>query len=502
MHTQLTWQGGETLRKFGDKLQNFDGISQVKPPATLKAELREYQLEGLSWLQFLREYELGGILADDMGLGKTVQTLAHLLVEKDANRSDRPNLVIAPTSLMVNWKRETQRFAPSLNLLVLHGANRKNKFNRIDSSDLVLTTYPLLSRDTDILMQHEWHIVVLDEAQHIKNPKSRAAQTARQLKTRHRLCLTGTPMENHLGELWSHFHFLMPGVLGDEKRFKKLFRTPIEKHQDETRQLQLRKRLAPFMLRRDKSEVATELPPKTEILTEVELEGAQRELYETIRVSMHRKVQQAIDNKGIKRSQIIILDALLKLRQVCCHPQLLKLPSAKKVKHSAKLAQLMEMLPEMVEEGRRILLFSQFTSMLAIIEDELKSKKIGYVKLTGQTRNREKPIDEFQSGEVPVFLISLKAGGAGLNLTAADTVIHYDPWWNPAAERQATDRAHRIGQDKPVFVYKMITDGTVEEKIAEMQAKKQALADALFDGGSKGGALTGTDLQALFEPLG
>jgi superfamily II DNA or RNA helicase len=501
IHTQLTWQGGQTLRKFGDKLQNFDGIRQIKPPTTLKAELREYQSEGLNWLQFLREYELGGILADDMGLGKTIQTLAHLLVEKRAHRTDRPNLVIAPTSLMVNWKREAQRFAPSLNLLVLHGADRKKKFNQIGSSDLVLTTYPLLSRDTDILMQHEWHIVILDEAQYIKNPRSRAAQTARQLKTRHRLCLTGTPMENHLGELWSQFHFLMPGALGDEKRFKKLFRTPIEKHQDATRQQQLRKRLAPFMLRRDKSEVATELPPKTEILSEVELDGAQRELYETIRVSMHRKVQQAIDDKGIKRSQIIILDALLKLRQVCCHPQLLKLPSAKKVKHSAKLAQLMEMLPEMVEEGRRILLFSQFTSMLAIIEDELKSHKIGYVKLTGQTRNREKPIDDFQAEKVPVFLISLKAGGAGLNLTAADTVIHYDPWWNPAAERQATDRAHRIGQDKPVFVYKMITDGTVEEKIIEMQAKKQALADALFSEGSQGAGISNKDLQTLFEPL-
>ena len=501
-HTQLSWQGGDRLRKFGERLRDFDGIREVKPPTTLKTELRDYQKTGLNWLQFLREYELGGILADDMGLGKTVQTLAHLLVEKKARRADRPSLVVAPTSLMVNWKRETQRFAPSLKVLVLQGADRKQKFSQIESHDLVLTTYPLLSRDTDVLLKQEWHSVILDEAQHIKNPKSKAAQTARQLKTRHRLCLTGTPLENHLGELWSQFHFLMPGMLGDERRFRKLFRTPIEKHQDESRQHQLRKRIAPFMLRRDKSEVATELPPKTEILSEVELNGAQRDLYETIRVSMHAKVKQAIDSKGIERSQIIILDALLKLRQVCCHPQLLKLPSAKKVKHSAKLNQLMEMLPEMVEEGRRILLFSQFTSMLAIIEDELNTHKISYVKLTGQTRNREKPIDDFQSGMVPVFLISLKAGGVGLNLTAADTVIHYDPWWNPAVERQATDRAHRIGQDKPVFVYKMITAGTVEEKIAEMQAKKQALADSLFAEGSKSGGLSSKDLQGLFEPLG
>lgn len=500
--TPLTWAGGETLRKFGNRLQNFEGIREIKPPTTLKAELRDYQKEGLNWLQFLRKYELGGILADDMGLGKTVQTLAHLLVEKKEKRAGLPSLVVAPTSLMVNWKREAARFAPSLKVLVLQGADRKNKFHLIDNSDLVLTTYPLLSRDTNVLMQQNWHIVVLDEAQHIKNPKSKAAQTARQLKTRHRLCLTGTPMENHLGELWSQFHFLMPGLLSNEKRFRRIFRSPIEKNQDVDRSMQLRKRIAPFMLRRNKSEVATELPPKTEILSEVELEGAQRDLYETIRVSMHNKVQLAVQNSGIERSQIIILDALLKLRQVCCHPQLLKLPSAKKVKHSAKLSQLMEMLPEMVEEGRRILLFSQFTSMLAIIEQEITRHKIPFVKLTGQTRDRETPIDEFQSGKVPIFLISLKAGGSGLNLTAADTVIHYDPWWNPAAENQATDRAHRIGQDKPVFVYKMITAGTVEEKIVEMQARKQALADSLFSAEKQGSGLRVEDLQSLFEPLG
>ena len=391
--------------------------------------------------------------------------------------------------------------APSLKVLVLQGSERKNKFHQINDFDLVLTTYPLLSRDTDVLMEHRWHLVILDEAQHIKNPRSKAAQTARQLKTRHRLCLSGTPMENHLGELWSQFHFLMPGLLSDEKRFRRIFRNPIEKNQDAERSLKLRQRIAPFMLRRNKSEVATELPPKTEILSEVELEGAQRDLYETIRVSMHNKVKQAIHSTSIGRSQIIILDALLKLRQVCCHPQLLKLASAKKVKQSAKLNQLMEMLPEMVEEGRRILLFSQFTSMLAIIEEEITKHKIPYVKLTGQTRNREKPIDEFQSGKVPIFLISLKAGGSGLNLTAADTVIHYDPWWNPAAENQATDRAHRIGQDKPVFVYKMITAGTVEEKIVEMQERKQALADSLFAEGKQGSGLNADDLQALFEPL-
>jgi len=498
---QLEWSGGDSLRQFGAKLHGFKGIKKVDVPKGLKAELRDYQKEGLNWLQFLREYNLGGILADDMGLGKTVQALAHLLIEKDARRSDLPSLVIAPTSLMVNWAREAEKFAPELSILVLQGQDRKKKFEEILDHDVVLTTYPLLTRDSGVLLQHHWHMVILDEAQNIKNPKAKASQNIRQLICRHRLCLTGTPMENHLTELWSQFHFLMPGMLGDEKKFKYLFRTPIEKRQDRDRQKRLRERIAPFMLRREKKDVAKELPPKTEIISRVTLESGQRDLYETIRVSMNAKVREVIAQKGMGRSHIIILDALLKLRQICCHPQLLKIPSAKKIKHSAKLEQLMEMVPEMVEEGRKILLFSQFTSMLAIIEEELTKRKIEYVKLTGQTKDRAQPVDDFQAGKVPVFLISLKAGGSGLNLTAADTVIHYDPWWNPAAENQATDRAYRIGQDKPVFVYKMITEGTVEEKILEMQAKKQALADALFSSESQSTKISVDDLKALFEPI-
>lgn len=497
----LEWSGGETLRKFGAKLNNFKGIESVEIPKGLKATLRDYQKDGLNWLQFLREYNLGGILADDMGLGKTVQTLAHLLVEKKEGRTDRPSLVIAPTSLMVNWAREAEKFAPSLSILVLQGQDRQLKFEQILDHDIVLTTYPLLTRDADVLLGHQWHFVILDEAQNIKNPKAKASQNIRQLTCRHRLCLTGTPMENHLTELWSQFHFLMPGMLGDEKKFKHLFRNPIEKKQDRERQKRLRDRISPFMLRREKKDVAKELPPKTIIVSRVALESGQRDLYETIRVSMNSKIRDAIDQKGMGRSHIIILDALLKLRQICCHPQLLKMPSAQKIKNSAKLNQLMEMVPEMVDEGRKILLFSQFTSMLAIIEEELVKRNIGFVKLTGQTKDRAKPVDEFQEGKAPVFLISLKAGGSGLNLTAADTVIHYDPWWNPAAENQATDRAYRIGQDKPVFVYKMITEGTVEEKILEMQAKKQALADALFSDESQSTKISADDLKALFEPI-
>ena len=357
-------------------------------------------------------------------------------------------------------------------------------------------------RDAEPLSNHEYHVVVLDEAQAIKNPRARAGQVARTLRTRHRLCLTGTPIENHLGELWSLFHFLMPGFLWEQAAFRRLFRNPIEKGGDQSRQQWLARRVAPFLLRRTKAEVERELPPKTEIVRSIELEGAQRDLYETLRLAMHEKVRSEIARKGMERSHVIILDALLKLRQVCCDPRLVKLESARRVTQSAKLAMLMELLPEMLDEGRRVLLFSQFTSMLSLIEAELDSRSIDYVKLTGQTRDRSTRIDRFQSGAVPLFLISLKAGGTGLNLTAADTVIHYDPWWNPAVENQATDRAHRIGQDKPVFVYKLLTEGTVEQKIAALQERKKKLAEGVFVEGGKGAVkLNSKDLDFLFEPL-
>ena len=498
----LTWEGGEAVRELGERLRNFDRIERVPVPHGLDATLRDYQRDGLDWLQFLRTFDLGGVLADDMGLGKTVQALAHILVEKESGRGDRPSLVVAPTTLMVNWRREAERFAPDLTLLTLHGPKRKAHFDEIPEVDLVFTTYPLLARDRDALTAHDYHLLILDEAQAIKNPRAKAAEVVRTLTARHRLCLTGTPMENHLGELWSLFHFLMPGLLGDERRFKRLFRNPIERHDDTDRQAHLNRRVAPFLLRRTKEEVAQELPEKSKLVRRVVLEGRQRDLYETVRATMHAKVRREIDRKGVARAHIVILDALLKLRQVCCDPRLVKLPAARKVKQSAKLDLLTEMLPSLIEEGRRVLLFSQFTTMLGLIEAEVKRRKIGYVKLTGQTRDRATPVDRFQAGEVPLFLISLKAGGSGLNLTAADTVIHYDPWWNPAVERQATDRAHRIGQEKHVFVYKLLTEGTVEEKIAEMQARKQALADALFGGGrSHGPKLGAEDLKALFEPL-
>ncbi len=497
-------RGGERLRDLARRLKDFAGVAQVEPPAGLTVELRPYQRRGLDWLQFLRAYDLGGILADDMGLGKTVQTLAHLLVEKEAGRLDRPALVVAPTSLMGNWRREAARFAPALRTLVLHGLDRHAHFDSVPGQDLVLTTYPLLPRDQARLQAVSFHSLILDEAQTVKNPKSQAAGVVRALKADHRLCLTGTPMENHLGELWAQFDFLMPGFLGDATRFKRHWRTPIEQHRDTERQARLARRIAPFMLRRRKQDVAAELPPKTEIIKSVTLGEAQATLYEGIRLSMEKRVRDAIAAQGLARSQITILDALLKLRQTCCDPRLLQLPAAARVHASAKLELLMDLLPEQLEEGRKILLFSQFTSMLSLIEAELSKRGIRYAKLTGQTRKRDEAIETFRSGDADLFLISLKAGGVGLNLTEADTVILYDPWWNPAVETQAADRAHRIGQAKPVFVYKLVTEQTVEERILALQDKKRALAEGVYGegGGETDLSFRAEDLQELFAPLG
>jgi SNF2 family DNA or RNA helicase len=498
---QLRWIGGDRIREMGRKLAHFSGIQAAEVPKQFLAELRPYQLEGLSWLQFLREYEFGGILADDMGLGKTVQALSHITLEKVSGRMTQPCLVIAPTSLMFNWQMEAKRFSPELKVLLLHGSDRKEQFDSIADYDLILTTYPLIVRDKHILLEQHFYLLILDEAQFIKNAKSQAALVAIQLKATHRLCLTGTPMENHMGELWSLFHFMMPGLLGDQKSFQQRFRTPIEKHENQERRQHLNRRIAPFLLRRTKDKVVQELPEKVEMIRHVELEGGQRDLYETVRMTMQEKIQKEIAKLGLKRSHIIILDALLKLRQICCDPRLLKIKTAKqKVSKSAKLDLLMTLLPELIEEGRRVLLFSQFTEMLGLIEEAIIKAGIPYVTLTGQTKDRATPVKRFQSGEVPLFLISLKAGGTGLNLTAADAVIHYDPWWNPAVENQATDRAHRIGQEKTVFVYKLVVKGTVEEKILDMQHRKKELMDGLFsDKTTSKLALTEQDLKGLFD---
>jgi superfamily II DNA or RNA helicase len=499
---QLRLHSSNDTRARVQRLLDAPAMSAVPAPQGLRATLRSYQLEGLSWLQYLRQQGLGGVLADDMGLGKTLQTLAHLLVEKQSGRLDKPALVVMPTSLLHNWQSEAARFTPDLRVLALHGPARDTQFDAIAAHDLILTTYPLLWRDEQALQAHSYHLLILDEAQQVKNPRSRAAATLRTLQARHRLCLTGTPLENHLGELWTQFDFLLPGLLGSEKQFNQHWRHPIERGSDRRRAQLLAQRMRPFILRRRKDQVASELPPKTVITRTVAMEGGQRELYETVRAAMEKQVREAINGSGLARNHIVVLDALLKLRQVCCDPRLLPGHAPARTAGSAKLDLLREMLPSMVEEGRRILLFSQFTGMLALIAQALDALGLAYVTLTGDTQNRVTPVQRFMDGEVPVFLISLKAGGVGLNLTAADTVIHFDPWWNPAAENQATDRAHRIGQDQPVFVYKLIAAGSVEERIAELQQRKAELADAILEGaGGAGPRFDAADLEALLAPL-
>ncbi|MGJ8632616.1 MAG: SNF2-related protein [Luteolibacter sp.] len=490
-----------SLARLAKNLKNIGAMAPAPLPTGVKADLRAYQAEGFSWLQFLAENGLHGILADDMGLGKTLQTLAHLSAEME-KKPGRPSLVIAPTSVVPNWALEAEKFTPGMKILVLHGADRSGRFKEIPTANVVITSYPLLTRDMDVLGEQDWHTVVLDEAQYIKNPKAIVAKNACKLKSAHRLCLSGTPMENHLGELWSLMRFLMPGFLGDEKTFNTHLRRPIERDRSGDAQKTLNRRVSPLILRRTKDQVATELPEKTEIIHHIDLTKKQTDLYESVRAAMDKRVRDAISAKGLAKSHIIVLDALLKLRQICCHPQLLKLPAAQKITESAKLAFLTkELLPTLLEEGRRILLFSQFTSMLALIEAHLEKEKIPFLKLTGQTKDRASLVKKFQAGEVPVFLISLKAGGTGLNLTAADTVIHYDPWWNPAAENQATDRAHRIGQKKPVFVHKLACSGTIEDRILELQKHKSALVEALLSDETSKLKIDSETLSHLLSPL-
>ncbi|AOW78533.1 helicase SNF2 [Colwellia sp. PAMC 20917] len=499
--------GTSKLRSLADKLRDFQQVTTVPVPEGLNATLRTYQHQGLNWLQFLREYQLNGILADDMGLGKTIQTLAHLLIEKQQGRLTKPVLIVAPTSVIFNWANEIEKFTPQLSYRVLHGSKRQQHFDCFEGLenqvDIIITSYALITKDLALYSQQKFYYLVLDEAHYIKNTKTKLYQAFLTLKAQHKLCLTGTPMENHLGEFWAQFNFLLPGFLGGQRQFTKLFRTPIEKHGEQERKQLLNQRIKPFILRRTKDKIATELPPKTEIIQKLRIEGQQAELYESVRLAMDSRLKDIIADKGLKRSQIEVLDALLKLRQVCNHPKLLSLEGAKKVNQSAKLDYLMETLPEQIAEGRKILIFSQFTSMLALIEDELVAEGIDFVKLTGSTTNRQAVVDKFQEGEVPVFLISLRAGGVGLNLTAADTVIHFDPWWNPAVENQATDRAYRIGQDKPVFVYKYIIENSIEEKIQKIQQNKAELAKALLSEEVSDNKLSLTDdiLGSLLAPL-
>ncbi|QDL54223.1 DEAD/DEAH box helicase [Rhodoferax aquaticus] len=501
-------QGEAGLRSLAQRLRAIGVPQPVAQPQGLAVQLRPYQLQGLAWLQYLRAQHLGGILADDMGLGKTAQVLAHVLLEKQEGRLTLPALVVVPSSLVFNWRQEAQRMAPDLRVLALQGAQRDAEFDRMAQHDLVLTTYPLVWRDIDALARQCFHLLVLDEAQMVKNAAGRSARALRQLQARHMLCITGTPLENHLGELWAQFDFLMPGFLGDARSFGRIWRKPIEENGETLRAQLLAQRVRPFILRRRKAEVASELPPKTDITVRLALQGQQRELYEAVRAAADVQVRRVLQRQSFAGAQISILDALLKLRQVCCDPFLLKGRNTPVTMERAKLAWLGETLPVLVEEGRRVLVFSQFTEMLGLVADALVALNLPFVSLTGQTRlgagrlGRSAVVHQFQALQVPIMLVSLKAGGVGLNLTAADTVVHLDPWWNPAVQEQATARAHRIGQSLPVQVYHVVIDGSIEERMLELQRRKQALTEGVLGvDPAIATKFSEEDLQALLMPL-
>ncbi len=492
-------EGVEFDSKFDEmrtRLREFTGVQTSKEPGGFRGELRTYQREGLGWLNFLREFAFGGCLADDMGLGKTIQFLA-LLQDRKRQRNNKviPSLVVVPKSLIFNWKEECGRFTPELKVLEYTGMDRAELRSKFDKHDLVLTTYGTLRRDILELKEMSFDYVVLDEAQAIKNAGSQVAKASRLLNANHRLALSGTPIENHLGDLWSIFEFLNPGMLGRASVFK-LHATD---SQDTHSRQMLSQALKPFILRRTKKEVAKELPDKLEQTIHCDLGGEQRKLYDELREHYRASLLGQISREGLGKTKLHVLEALLRLRQAACHPALLD--EKRSGESSAKLDALFLHLEELLDEGHKALVFSQFTSMLSIVREHLDNRGIVYEYLDGQSRDRQKSVERFQSDDqCPLFLISLKAGGFGLNLTAADYVFLLDPWWNPAVEAQAIDRTHRIGQTKQVFAYRLICRDTVEEKIAELQNKKKDLADAILQADNNLiKSLTVQDLEMLLS---
>ena len=497
-------------RDLFKKLQNVDEIKVVKKPRNLKAQLRPYQEQGFQWLWFLHDIAAGGILADDMGLGKTVQAIALLLavkaqIEKEAKgETDGVKkfkaLIVAPTSVVTNWERELDKFAPSMTHIVWHGSDRKDRTDQLEDADVILTSYALLRRDEELLAKQSLTYAILDEAQNIKNPHSSTARAAKRLKAMRRLALTGTPIENRLSEIWSIFDFVSPGLLGPLEKFEERYGRPID-NGDPKAAARLRATIHPFILRRTKAEVAKDLPEKIETDQICELTGEGAALYAAVHKEVRAQVLGEVERQGLAKSQIQILAGLTRLRQAACDPRLLNLPRHFGDEDSGKLVALRELINTSIEGGHRVLVFSQFVSMLTIIRQAMKEDGVAYEYLDGSTKDRQARVENFQREDgPPVFLISLKAGGAGLNLTAADTVIHFDPWWNPAVEDQATDRAHRIGQTKVVTTYKLIAKGTIEEKILELGGKKRELVGAVLSedaGGAK--KLTKGDLEDLFR---
>jgi superfamily II DNA or RNA helicase len=463
---------------------------QTLPLGSLESVLRPYQKEGVYWLHFLAENRLGGILADEMGLGKTLQTLAFLRTVSGTS------LIVCPASLLFNWRREVTRFVPELKVLSLEGPDRHDRFKELPRHNIALTSYPLLRRDVDLYREFHFGAVVLDEATHIKNPDTQNAQAAMALKANHRFVLTGTPVENSVRDLWSIMNFALPGYLGDRDEFRERYELPITRGSQPERE-RLAKRLRPVMLRRLKREVARDLPAKIEQVAFCDLTTEQRELYAKLQREGRQKVETLASEKKSGAARVAMLTVLLRLRQVCSDLRLLgETPEDR----SGKLELLLELIEEAMDGGHRMLVFSQFVSMLRLIEEELKNERIDYCYLDGETRDRAAAVDRFQSSsDLPVFLISLKAGGTGLNLSAADTVLHVDPWWNPAVEDQATDRAHRIGQTKVVTSYKLITRGTVEEKILDLQKKKREIIDATVE--NEEPLMTGLSIEEIASLL-
>lgn len=495
-----SWRG-KAPADWRDKALQHTGEAKLEAPplGRLEAVLRPYQKHGVAWLEFLRANRFGGILADEMGLGKTLQTLAFLKSVVERRTEKKPSLIVCPTSLVFNWVAEAAKFTPELKVIALHGPRRLELFGEIEKADLVVTSYALIRRDGEQYRGIEFDTVVLDEAQHIKNRQTQNAQAVKAIRARNKLVLTGTPIENSVLDLWSIFDFLMPGYLGSPTDFKERYEVPIARENNPEAKARLARRIRPFLLRRLKSEVARDLPEKIEQVSFCELSAEQQEVYQQLLESSRQEISNAVGQQGLQKSRMVILTALLRLRQVCCDLRLLKLEKAREG-NSGKLELFGELLQEVIDGGHRVLVFSQFTEMLALLKDHLAGQGVEYTYLDGSTRDRAAVVNDFQTkANVPVFLISLKAGGVGLNLTAADTVIHFDPWWNPAVEAQATDRAHRIGQTRVVTSYKLITRGTVEEKILNLQNKKRELIQSTLAGEEEmANSLTWEEIQSLF----
>jgi len=484
----------KTDKHWKEHLARISALQDYQPvlPATLQAELRDYQLVGFNWLSRLAHWGVGACLADDMGLGKTLQALALLL----SRAPNGPALVVAPTSVCLNWLSEIDRFAPTLNVRVFGTGNRQHTLNELHAFDLVIVSYGLLQQETERFAAVPWHTVVLDEAQAIKNHQTKRSQAAMALQGDFRMLCSGTPVENHLGELWNLFRFINPGLLGSLEDFNERYAGPIERQQNAPAKERLRQLIRPFMLRRTKSQVLSELPSRTEILRQVNLSTEEAALYEALRRAALERLANTEAEPGARHLQI--LAEIMKLRRACCNPQLvapeLGLPSS-------KLAAFNELLDELLANHHKALVFSQFVDHLSLIRQALDARGVRYQYLDGSTpmQERQNRVSAFQAGEGDVFLISLKAGGTGLNLTAADYVIHMDPWWNPAVEDQASDRAHRIGQTRPVTIYRLVAEGTIEEKIVELHGTKRALADSLLEGAELGAKLNADDMLALLQ---